>query len=86
MCPSMTVQPLKLSILPAFICTSPAQVFGQGPLQGMHSPFTAFLLDGQARTQAPLSFNKCSGQFLTHVAPYAYFPLGFGSHEYDMGL
>ena len=45
-----------------------------------------FLLGGQLLTQAPLSFNRCSGQFFTQVAPYAYLPFGFVSQAYVIGL
>ena len=53
-------------IFPSCIIPFPAfplkwQIFGQGPLQGTHSPLTVFLLGGQTLTHAPLSFNKCFG-------------------------
>lgn len=48
--------------------------------------FLTFFLGGQLRTQAPLSLSRCSGQFLTQVAPYAYLPRGLVSQLYVMGL
>ena len=56
MCPSMTVQFWRRSMLPAWICLSlKLHTLGHGPSHGTHFPSSFFFLGGHARTHAPES-------------------------------